>query len=142
MNAAKKHLVTLDPNSTMARAYLIMEKLSCHALPVASEGEIVGVLTLSDIEALVDTYTRGAPPPRGLTVGNYMRGPVRPVDSTNDISAVIRSMIENKTQAVVVKQGDDILGILSKDNLLEILARLTEKSKATVMDSLRSLANT
>jgi predicted transcriptional regulator len=141
MNPAKKKLIALDPNSTIARASLLMGKLKCQALPVALGGEIVGILTLEDIESLVNSYTAGKVRSTGLMVGNFMKSPVKPVDSSRDLSTVVRSMLENKAQAVVIKEGEEILGVLSRENLLELLAQLSEKTKSTVLDSLQELSH-
>lgn len=141
MSALKKKFVSLDPNSTMARAYLLMNQLKCDALPVALDGLFVGVVSMKDIEALANRYLSGNNEMCPLTVGNFMKSPVEPVEGHNELSAVIRRMLVGQTQALVVQDGVEILGVLLKDSLLEVLARLGDRSHTTLVDTLKALGD-
>ena len=136
----KKTSNVLEPNSTIARAYLLMDRLKCDSLPVESQGELVGVLSMNEIQRLVADYPEGKALAGNLTVGRYMKAPVVHATYTENLSSVIRKMIADQIQAIIVKDDDKIVGILSKNNLLEFLAQLSEKTKATVLDSLQALA--
>ncbi len=137
MIASKKEAFLLEPHSTMARAYLLMEKLNCDILPVKFRGEVVGVLSMRDIQNLAFAYAQGGFGGTSLTVGKFMKSPVTPVEGTKNLAEVIRTMLIDNTYAVVVKEGDKVLGVLCRDHLLLLLAQLSEKSKDSVLDTLK-----
>lgn len=129
-------IATLDPNSTIARAYFIMGHLKRDTLPVVFAGQVVGVLSMQDILSLASSYTASNNSPKALIVGKFMRGPVSPVEGSKDLFSVIQIILNKNYYAVVVKENDHILGVLSRDNLLELLANLVKENKATAKDTL------
>ncbi len=136
----RKDSITLNPNFTMARAYLLMQHFQCDALPVESQGELVGVLSMKDIRRLAESYSKSEKKQSNLMVGTHMRSPVVPIDGSAGLANAIQRMLDKDIQAIIVKDEQRILGTLSRDNLLEILAELSHKSETTVGDSLLTLA--
>lgn len=131
--------ITLDPNSTLARAYLVMERFKCSTLAVALRGQIVGVLSMKDVVSLANRYLEGGVRAADLTVGRAMKGSVVPVEASRDLSRVIRDMLDHETHAVLVKEGEELLGVLSRDNLLELFANLSDERGSTLKETLHSL---
>jgi predicted transcriptional regulator len=133
------NLIALDTNSTMARAYLLMERFNCDVMPVAFEGKIVGVISMRDIQKLAQNCATGGGDDGGRLVGQHMRSPVVPVEAGNNLAEVIRGMIDGNIQALIVQDQDRILGTLSRDKLLKLLAELTARTKTTVLEALKIL---
>lgn len=131
---------SLEPDTTIARAYFLMEALNRKILPVTSEGDVVGVLSLKDIETLVQRYSEGKKLVNASKVGDFMRGPVRAIDAQSDLAKVIRSMLSDDTHALLVQESGETLGILTRDNLLESFAKITDEARSTVLDLLKSLS--
>lgn len=131
----------IDADSTMARAYLLMSRYHCHTLPVSSDGHFVGVISSRDVEELLDIYTPGKMHENPLKVAHYMRGPVKVVDARSSLSEIIKSMVSERLYAVLVLFEGRLGGILSKENLLEALAKISLEKKNTAADILRILTN-
>ena len=131
-------ITPLEPNTTMARAYLLMEKHRSPNLPVSSEDQVVGVICERDIQALIKTYGI-SPQPHDLKVANFMRGPVKSVDVDTNLASIARLMLDERVSAVLVLCGKDVLGALTKDDLLEILAEIVKDQPTNLLDSLRTV---
>ncbi len=130
-------LPMLSPDSTMARAYLLMQKYRCDVLPVGLDDQIVGIISMQDIETLARSYSAGLRDGR-LEVGNYMQGGVRTVEGGDSLGKTIRIMLSESIQAVIVRQGDRSIGILSREHLLQILAELSDRSPTSLLDTLKA----
>ncbi len=131
----------IDPNATMARAYLLMKKLGLRDLPVRLEGEIVGVISMRDVETLVERYRRDSGElPGRLSVGEFMASPVLALGARSDLAETVRSMLNDRVQAVVVEEDERPIGILRKGDFLRVLASLAERSPASLRDALRLAA--
>lgn len=125
---------------TLARAYLIMEKLKCKNLPVISDDHIVGVISERDIMHLISIYSQGVQMPQAqLKVGNYMKGPVKHVPHDHEMQSVLRMMLDHRVGAVVITRENKVVTSLTRDDMLEILAKLASESKSKVIDHLRYL---
>jgi CBS domain-containing protein len=51
-------LITLAPNDTVAQARTLMHNNRIHHLPVVDEGNLVGLITLTNVLAATDSYLR------------------------------------------------------------------------------------
>lgn len=51
-------LVTLSPDDTLATARSLMNENRIHHLPVVDDGELVGLVTLTDVLAATDSFLR------------------------------------------------------------------------------------
>ncbi len=130
---------SLNPNTTMARAYLLMDKHGCNALPVLQEGELVGVVALDEIQKLVSGYAdRRDTPSARLIVGNFMMSAVTKGSSDQSLAEAISQMLEGKKRALVVTQGSEIVGVLSESGLLKFLADLCKQNNISLSDALKN----
>jgi CBS domain-containing protein len=134
----KKRLSSVEVNSTLARAYLLMERHQFPNLPVSSAGEVVGVISERDIETLIQNFSnvRSA---GTLKTGNYMRSPVRSVDPNVRLDTVATLMIDERINAVILKKGDEVVGALTKDDLLKVFAELLKKTPHSVLEGMQAL---
>ena len=132
----------VEVNASLARAYLLMERFKCRHLPVCANDKIVGIVSRREIEALIAMYvsTGSLPAQSQARVGDHMQSPVRSVDVGCQFSDVIRLMLDERIEAVVVKDGDATIGFISRDDLLELLADVGAKSKSTVVSELLKLS--
>ncbi len=133
-------LKNIHPETTLARASLLMDNLKCRNLPVVSDEKVVGVIAERDIEHLISVYSQGLQSQSTrLTVGNYMKGPVKKVDEDHALEAVLRMMLDQRVGAVVIEKGGAHFACITRDDMLEILADIARESKAKVMDHLQTI---
>ncbi|MBP7845211.1 MAG: CBS domain-containing protein [Proteobacteria bacterium] len=132
--------IGIEPGATLARAYLLMEKFRKNQLPVLSDDKIVGVVTQRDIESLINAYSsRSGISQAALKVGNYMQGPVHPVEVGCELSTIVRLMLDERVGVIAVMQDEAMIGVLTRDDLLELLSEILIQNKITLMESLKIL---
>jgi predicted transcriptional regulator len=134
-------MMPLEPNSSLARAYLMMSRSRCPNLPISSDDVVIGVVSERDIEEFVKNYTESVQ--KGCTkVIQVMRSPVTSVESDASLASIARTMLDERVGAVVIKRGNDVVGALTKDDLLEVLADLLKHKTHNLMDSLKMINET
>lgn len=136
---SNKLIGSLDPSSTLARAYLLMQKGGCESLPVRLNGEVVGVLSMQDVEQTIHRYLAGNSVPDELTVGKCMRIAFLCVDGDETLSSSIRTMLEREMEVILVTNKGHIIGTIYRDKLLKSLIPLSKTPLNSVMDALQLL---
>ena len=131
----------LDPNHTVARAYLLMERYKLKALPVVSHDEVVGVVSEKDILKLIETYQIQENTSVHNKVHHLMQSPVKSVEHEESLGSVIQDMLNKRVVALVIKRDSKTLGYITRDNLLELLAQLFLERGTKVSDCLSFKAN-
>jgi CBS domain-containing protein len=101
-------------------ALQLMVGAGVHHLPVMEHGRCVGLLHETDIVWRLAAWSlRGRPP----TAGDVARKPAPAVSADRTVSEAAAEMFHRCGDAVVVSDGDQIVGILTTDDLLAVLAR-------------------
>lgn len=110
---------TLAPSATVGEAHELMKLNSFRHLPVVSDGQILGVLTMTDIGHL------GAQIPeiRARLVGDVMtRNPVT-IGPDERVEVAAGQMAVRKVHCLLVVTGGKLVGIVTTYDLLDALAR-------------------
>jgi CBS domain-containing protein len=138
------NVVSTQPQATVMQAIRIMLQKKISGLPVVDEsGHLVGILTEGDLLRRTETDTRQHRP-RWL---EFLLGPGRlateyvqthgrkvqeimtrdPVTVTEDTSLddVVKTMEKRRIKRVPVMRGDQIVGLISRANLLHALASVS-----------------
>jgi acetoin utilization protein AcuB len=120
-------VVTVSSGDSLQHALSLLEKYQVHELPVLEQGRLIGIVTggdlkfftpafplLPDLEELRQTL-------RELTVAAAMT--LEPV-STNPRATLLEAitlMYKHHVSALLVTEGETLLGILSVSDILRIL---------------------
>jgi acetoin utilization protein AcuB len=120
-------VVTVSSRDSLQHALSLLEKYQVHELPVLEQGRLIGIVTggdlkfftpafplLPDLEELRQTL-------RELTVAAAMT--LEPV-STNPQATLLEAitlMYKHHVSALLVTEGETLLGILSVSDILRIL---------------------
>jgi acetoin utilization protein AcuB len=120
-------VVTVSSGDSLQHALSLLEKYQVHELPVLEQGRLIGIVTggdlkfftpafplLPDLEELRQTL-------RELTVAAAMT--LEPV-STNPQATLLEAitlMYKHHVSALLVTEGETLLGILSVSDILRIL---------------------
>ncbi len=134
--------VTIRPDASVGAAAeaMLEQKISC--LPVIEGGHLVGIISHTDFGlrprhlALSDhLYTllgewaspeqmeevaRGL---RGRKVREVMRHPVVSVEADRSVEDVVETMIRHRVHRLPVMRGDEVVGVVSRHDLLKLFAR-------------------
>ena len=131
-----KNLVTVESSRNLEDAYNLMFSNKIRHLPVVDkEGTIVGLISDRDIQRAMhsevgDKYgfkTEQIEFKEDVKVIDYMVWPVRSFDVQTDIKMVIRKMLDTKVSSFLIKENDEVVGIVTTDDFLHLLHELLDE---------------
>ncbi len=126
-----ERLVSIGPDATLREAEALFRDHDFNALPVMEGDRFVGWLTKLDLlgafrfsdesifpqyEQLMERPVRSAMTP--------LRELVR-VNSRTPLSRVLEKMVAARAKSLPVVDGDDLVGVIAREDLLEALRRAT-----------------
>ena len=135
--------VTPETHCKDAAALLVQHRIS--ALPVVdSSGRLVGLVSEADLlplEATPDPRSQATPLPRRLEplprrVDEVMTPEVYTVDEDTDLGIVAQRMLEANVKRFPVLRGDSVVGVVSRHDLVKVIARTDEDVEVGVKTAL------
>lgn len=142
-------IVTAHWTEDLGSAYKKMSRLGIRHLPVVDDrGELVGIISDRDFQRAMRTdtsydsnYVMRAEFEAEALVRDYMSQPVKSVDESTDVKTVAHMMIEQKISAVLVINDDyKMVGIVTHEDLLQVLVDILDDRVETTFDEVESLA--
>lgn len=116
----------VEPGSTVSEALEMMRELDIRHLPVVEDEELKGLVSDRDLREAAALKVK-AP----LMVSDVMKTEVYVTEPDTDIREVIRTMVEQKIgSTVIVNPNNEILGIFTTTDALEILLDLLDNDDA------------
>ncbi|MEQ7124502.1 CBS domain-containing protein [Actinopolymorpha sp. B11F2] len=101
-------------------ALQLMVGAGVHHLPVMDKGRCIGLLHETDVVWRLAAWSLHGRPP---AAGDVARKPAPAVSVDRTVSEAAAEMFHRCGDAVVVNDGDQIVGILTTDDLLSVLAQ-------------------
>lgn len=141
-------VVTVSPEAPVKAAARLLIEHQISALPVIDEaGELVGIVSEADLiplETRPDPRAQATPiPPTAGSaprrVSDVMTRQVVTTSIESDVSEAARRMIERDVKRLPVMDGRRLAGILSRRDLVKILARRDEDVQAELRRRLLEL---
>jgi CBS domain-containing protein len=118
-----KDVITVGWSTPIQEAADIMEDNQIRHVGVTDDsGMIVGILSDRDIKRAMDPKTSVIA--ANSEVNEYMSWPVITVPHTMSIQEVAQGMIDEKISAFLVAENDEIVGIITTEDLLKVLVNL------------------
>ena len=108
--------VSEDRDINMAESLMKINNIR-HLPVVNSNNELTGILSARDVAKVKDKYKR---------IKSIMTSSVQIVKKSDDIKTAIEIMLKNKICSVLVGEKDDIVGIITTDDLLKLLAKIID----------------
>ncbi len=115
-------LLTTTPKAILSAAKEIMEREGVRQLPVIEDGQLVGILSERDLHAHAGYLER-------TKVDGAMTWSPLTLAPTDTALHAARIMIDKKMNALPVVEGDRLVGIVSKTDLLRLLVDVLERRK-------------
>lgn len=106
------------PSAPLEVALRMMVEAAVHHLPVVDQGHCLGVAHESDVLWRLFSTTGSRPP----TVGAVVRNPPLAVQADDAVCVVARRMVEAGTDAALVLQHRELVGIVTGADLLRLVA--------------------
>lgn len=128
-----RSVVTVEPVASVKRAAALLAANGFTALPVVDpDGDLVGVVTESDVVRgrippdarwrIWADEAQGTPDP-ATTVGEVMTSPALSAAATEDAVQLVRRMIDGKLRSMPVVDGDRLVGIVTRRDLVRVIGR-------------------
>lgn len=105
-------LITISPGVNSKEAVEIMLKNEIGSLPVVDQGELIGIVTKTDLMKVYESKFTGK-----WKVSDLMSSDVVTVNENHAISHVINIMGEKKIGRIVVIRDSDPVGIITSENI-------------------------
>ncbi len=138
-------LITVRGSESLIAAWKQMREKKIRHLPVVDDdGGIVGILTDRDLQRAIHTefdqngevrftIERFSP---GERVVDYMTSPVRFVSNETPLVTVATQMLEQKISSLLVTEAEEVVGIITTDDLLWALIRRLDTEKEPALKKL------
>lgn len=130
-----RKLMVISGSSTVSDGLQMMRNFWIRHLPVIDENNefIIGIVSERDLLASTNT---------GKEISSIMSTPVRIFDVGTPLDSVVHAMIEEKVSAYLITDNDEVVGIVTTEDMLSLLeSLLTEKDSErprTLLDFLMS----
>ena len=137
--------ITVMPQTVCKDAAALLVNHRISALPVVDgEGRLVGLVSEADLlplETTPDPRSQATPLPRRIEplprrVDEVMTPEVYTVDEDTDLGIVARRMLEVNVKRFPVMRGEQVVGIVSRHDLVKVIARTDEDIQADVQRGL------
>lgn len=131
----KQHPQTIKPLDTIEHARQVMEEHRINQLPVVRGSELVGILTDRDLRdaypsVLVDPMRKQTPNPHDVKVEAVMTTNVLTMAPNDGIVAAASLMRRERVGALPIVKGKQLVGILTRSDLLDALIALGALAEA------------
>ena len=131
--------MTIAPDASLREAEEIFEQHDFNALPVvAPGGEVVGLLSKLDIlRAFRFTDDHMFPPYEEITqhpVSSVMSRDLHRVCPRTPLTRVLEKMIDTRDKSFPVIDGDDLVGMVAREDLLRGLRSATAHKKPSEIE--------
>lgn len=136
--------VTVRPSTPIGEVAAILAEHGFTAAPVITDDDrLVGLVSEADlIRERFGLHPpvggRGQREPRG-TAGEVMTWPVESVSPDTTLTALAKCMISGRRRSMPVVEGDRVVGIVARRDLVEVIARTDDAILACVQDRLDGL---
>ena len=124
-------VVTVAPEAALKEVASLLVERRINAVPVVDAGDrLIGIVSEADLLSLETgpvAAAGGAPP---HSAGEVMRQSVYTVTGDTDATAAARLMLRHRLKSVPVVDGDRVVGMVTRRDLLRLLARSDEDIRA------------
>lgn len=126
------NVVTVAPERTLKDAAALLVRHRISGLPVCGpDGRVVGVVSEADI-----IVKEQGPPERGssVTVADAMTSPAITVESKASVGTAAKLMLTRRVNRLPVVEGDDLVGIVTRADLVRAFARTDREIEREIRD--------
>jgi CBS domain-containing protein len=133
-----RNIIHINKNANLVVASDLMNDYNIRHLPVVDDDKyLVGVLSKTDFYALRYANSRF----KGFQVKDLMSSPVKIVNPSTKVCDVAETLITSKISCVLIAKDDELVGILTTDDLLRLLAEASKKKRDFEQLDLEELAD-
>ncbi len=140
-----KNLTVVNLKDSTRKAYQLMKEKSIRHLPVLDENnQLIGILTDRDLNRAMQPTSLDSPEKVEFDpkheVKDFMSWPVRTIPSDVGIQDAAELMLKDKISALlVIDQNNGARGIITTDDMLELLITLLDKKGSEMKTTIESV---
>lgn len=138
-------VITTRPDAPIAEASNLLTEHGFTALPVVDDqGELAGIVTEADLINQRFAGEENTDPSLRIpkTVADVMTTPMIGVSQDADIAVVVEEMLTNKRRCVPIIDGTALVGVITRRDVVRVLARSDEEIATDVRKHLLYLGGT
>lgn len=124
-----KSPITVQCEESLVNAYHKMKKESYRHLPVVDEyGDLIGIISDRDFKRAMypsrefNQKSSESLFSKNAKVSDFMSWPVKALTTDSDLTSAVKLMLDEKISAIVVTENGEVIGILTHEDLLRVLA--------------------
>jgi len=131
-------VITVRPETPTGEAAALLGKHQITALPVVdADSRLLGMISEGDLlRNQVPPEAKAEPRQHQSQVGSLMTSPAVRVSDGDDISEIAELMLSSNVHSVPVVDGDEVVGIISRRDLVRTLVRTDDAIAAEVRSRL------
>jgi CBS domain-containing protein len=124
-------VVTVAPDAALKEVASLLVERRINAVPVVDAGDrLIGIVSEADLLSLEtgQVAAAGGAPPH--SAGEVMRQSVYTLTGDTDATAAARLMLRHRLKSVPVVDGDRVVGMVTRRDLLRLIARSDDDIRA------------
>jgi CBS domain-containing protein len=124
------NLITVPPSATMAEARTLMQDNRIHHLPVTKEGSLVGLVTLTNVLAVTDSFLRDQRNrihANEIIIADVMVNDVATVDINASLRQAALFLEKHKIGCLPVMDDNVLVGIITDTDFVAVAINLLEQ---------------
>lgn len=131
-NKMEKDVLTVRPDDRLVHARRCMVDKEIGRIPVTEGNELEGIITAKDIAKAMVSFRKVVPEKhqaariRNLLVEDVMTQNVRTISSNASIEEASKMMLENSCSGLPVLDENNLAGIITKTDMLDLIVELEE----------------
>ncbi|MCI0546220.1 MAG: CBS domain-containing protein [Candidatus Rokubacteria bacterium] len=128
----RRNMAHLGPADSIAQAAHVLAQQGVRAIPIVRRSSLVGMLGEADVAlarpSAATTLSFGEIGGRlaQIPIGAILAGGVIAVGPRTPLTEAIRLMRARRLAALPVLRGDELLGVLTEEDLLDLLAEVAD----------------
>lgn len=128
------NLITVPSSATLAEARTLMQSNKIHHLPVADEGDLVGLVTITNVLAATDSFLRDDRHrihANEIIVGDVMVKDVATVDVNASLRQAALFLEKHQIGCLPVMGDGALVGIITETDFVAVAINLLEQIEST-----------
>ncbi len=121
---------TVGPDTTIAEAADLMTRYGHEGFPVVERGKVIGILTRREVDRALHHGLGGAPARLYMVAGDVTVSPTDPVEKLRQV------MVEHRVGQVPVVRDGEVIGIVTRTDLLKLWAVPPNPRRAEIANKL------
>jgi CBS domain-containing protein len=126
----KPDVIILESSATVGEAIKLMTDKNSRSVLVSNRGEIIGVVSKTDILFRVISQNRS---PVKVKLREIMTCPVLAVRPNSTVSEALSVMDKHKVRQVFVHAYAAVLGLVTRDDIYQLIETISVSSQETAM---------